>query len=198
MKPFALTTVNYDTLIGDALQGERVSFAFSSIPQVSLVPLADGRHDALKTFLSKSVIHVHGLKTDHDGHNGFTLTPDEYNNPDYLVRFVRFYQAMVRPVNAKSRSMVFVGAQATLVDPHFLGLWYVLSRTPSAGGQALPHFVLVCCKGEQSGSIARADGPASVVVGYAHRIYQTYGIVIVPIVYGNRYSDLPKFLQGLA
>eukprot|EP01035_Chromulina_nebulosa_P026866 gene26866-35238_t len=78
------------------------------------------------------VIHLHGIYTDSGDENGFTLTAEEYANSRTTSEFLRF----MLPI-ARIKSLVFILANGTTKDAHFLHLWLCLS------GSTVPHYVLL-------------------------------------------------------
>lgn len=131
-------SVNYDTLIDDALDRAPIShidviaegYQPASIDKLGIYP------GTRNTLASRHVIHLHGLYTERSDINGFTLHPDEYANEGATARFVDFMASFVAgfniddgiPETTNPHRLVFIGCNGTLQDAHFTALFERLSQ----------------------------------------------------------------------
>eukprot|EP01035_Chromulina_nebulosa_P027597 gene27597-36315_t len=139
-------TTNYDTLleqVDDGINSNRLE-AYSHTDFMSINEESNNWPDLLSNsnnvvsegsfqrLRDGKVIHLHGIYTDSADENGFTLTAEEYANSRTTNEFLRF----MLPI-ARTKSLVFILANGTTKDAHFLHLWLCLS------GSTIPHYVLL-------------------------------------------------------
>lgn len=193
-----LLTVNYDTLLEDALPELRPGVARFPISHASVLSecglesvwgtLLHGTRDTLGQL---SVTHLHGFCWNRTDVDGFTLTPDEYTAEAAIEKFLQFLLPGITGVFGVPRSLVFVGCGDTLQDLHFWALWgsqLALRRAGywSARYRKEPeHFWLVAHEEFDAKKAIAAD------------VLNITGVTIHVVDYG-RHSDLPEFISSVS
>lgn len=133
-----------------------------------------GNGDFLSNLKKNCVIHLHGTYTDISSDRGFTLTAKEYETEEITRNFLKF----MIPV-ASNRSLVFIGAAGTILDPHFQHLWICLAESK------VKHYVLYRKAKEYE------------TVKQLINLNCLYGLNLIGICYGESHPELLTFLEKL-
>eukprot|EP00595_Chromulina_sp_UTEXLB2642_P003603 CAMPEP_0196767742 /NCGR_PEP_ID=MMETSP1095-20130614/41913_1 /TAXON_ID=96789 ORGANISM="Chromulina nebulosa, Strain UTEXLB2642" /NCGR_SAMPLE_ID=MMETSP1095 /ASSEMBLY_ACC=CAM_ASM_000446 /LENGTH=242 /DNA_ID=CAMNT_0042136347 /DNA_START=1697 /DNA_END=2425 /DNA_ORIENTATION=+ len=184
-------TTNYDTLleqVHDGINSNRLEThshtTFMSIEEeYNNWPglLSDSNRivseESFKRLSDGKVIHIHGIYTDSGDENGFTLTAEEYANDRTTSEFLRF----LLPI-ARVKSLVFILANGTTKDAHFLHLWLSLS------GSTVPHYVLLRNK---SPEIDEQE------MNEIKKLNAFFRVTIYCYFYGRDHGDIIDFMNNV-
>ena len=132
-----ILTTNYDMVIEECIPTSRFSLSHVEALRIGIHHFMPGGPTlGFGLFQDPStafVVHIHGRYFDFGADHGFALTADEYVNQIMTQKFLEF---MV-PI-ASNKSLLFIGANGTLIDAHFMELWNRLTTSDSK----ITHYVL--------------------------------------------------------
>ncbi|TPX64395.1 hypothetical protein SpCBS45565_g05916 [Spizellomyces sp. 'palustris'] len=188
-------TTNYDVLLEDATG--RFTLSIEDLLKAQRAyRLKSDQHPLAQH--QQYVFHLHGIFYD-DPERKFVLTAREYAIT--IDDFIMALKPVLVDVGSKvktggmafHRSMVFIGTGGTLQDIHFTSLFAALYEhnvfLESNGFERVLHYVLL----NETEATHITDFTFEDSLGrriHAHEL-------LVPVVYGKTYDDLPKFLAVL-
>ena len=202
--PLPVLTVNYDTLLERAMPSWRGTV--KRFPSTHTLLMRQCRlHDFWtrrfarmgSSLVTTNVVHLHGLVNDHTSSQGFALTPIEYASQRGMLNLLRFLEpGLFKETHKRPSSLLFLGCNGTITDPHFWLLWIAQSLLRMNGyfnhdNPEPEHFLAV----STSALHATEHGLPS-LQDTCDLIYRTLGVRIRPVEYES-YKTLPSFLCSL-
>lgn len=196
-------TVNYDTLLERGMSYWKAEVR--RFPATHVTLMQQGR---LKDFWDRSgidavgglsladmnVVHMHGLLFDQSDTQGFALTPLEYANQHAMIAFLRFLaEGLFRDTLHHPSSLLMVGCDGTVTDPHFSALWVAEGLLFDMGHFTAENPRPIHFLAFKEASLTRGD-PS--IADKLDAIFRLTGTRILPVVYPD-HPDVPAFLQGL-
>lgn len=207
-KHVPLLTLNYDAMLEEACVPARIPATHNAFLRVDKRQAywQDIQSTSDASMVDWTVVHLHGILS--TATDGFALSTTDYR--ETLDNFIVFmcdalttssvdpHQLLPVPSGGvrQPRTLVFVGADNTIVDHHFLVLWAaqaLLRELHYYSRQSIQepcHYILYREEGANPSKLqALAKNIAAV--------YLLSGVRIIPVSYGAQYDDLPGFINKL-